>query len=247
VNEVHMGRMKCLRQAQETTLDQDRSSSLLQTVHSAAFFEGIGRYSSACAGQFLIASLSIDARRHEDPTFGIRQSNGVSLKLSNFVAAANPGHGMEAISRWDRQVFHEFSAEPERLGHLANAIEEAAKAPMPPPGMTLISKVNMRRSECCTASTGRGTVIVNSRTGEARGASRRGSLQSEACDFEFESRYGTLVRGFIECHTVPVSTMKPGDATSLKDLALVCASCHHILHRSTTWWRRHRLAADPHC
>jgi hypothetical protein len=59
------------------------------------------------------------------------------------------------------------------------------------------------------------------------------SFACAVCAFDFFEVYGELGRGFIECHhTKPVSKMKPGDKTKLKDLCGVCANCHRMLHHS---------------
>ena len=61
---------------------------------------------------------------------------------------------------------------------------------------------------------------------------KSGCLRCEVCGFDFQKVYGDLGQSFIECHhTVPVSELEPGATTRLKDLALVCANCHRMLHR----------------
>lgn len=60
------------------------------------------------------------------------------------------------------------------------------------------------------------------------------SLDCEVCGFDFFKAYGELGRDFIEVHhRNPVSLMqqKGHEKTMLKDLALVCANCHRMLHR----------------
>ena len=60
---------------------------------------------------------------------------------------------------------------------------------------------------------------------------RFGWLSCEVCEFDFAEEYGSLGEGFIECHhTQPLSAVKPNAKTALKDLALVCANCHRMLH-----------------
>ncbi|NBC82870.1 MAG: hypothetical protein GVY19_05760 [Bacteroidetes bacterium] len=54
----------------------------------------------------------------------------------------------------------------------------------------------------------------------------------EVCLFNFETQYPNLGSGFIECHhKKPISE---GDVreTQVKDLAIVCANCHRMLHNS---------------
>jgi len=65
---------------------------------------------------------------------------------------------------------------------------------------------------------------------------KHGALFCEACGFNFETCYGERGANFIECHhTVPVSMMEAGAKTKLKDLALLCANCHRMVHAKRPW------------
>jgi 5-methylcytosine-specific restriction enzyme A len=71
-------------------------------------------------------------------------------------------------------------------------------------------------------------LIARKKTAAAEG----GQLICEACDFDFEARYGSIAAGFIEVHhTKPVHLMKRGERTRLSDLALLCSNCHRVAHR----------------
>jgi 5-methylcytosine-specific restriction enzyme A len=60
----------------------------------------------------------------------------------------------------------------------------------------------------------------------------KGKLACEVCDFDFSERYGEFGTGFIECHHIkPLSEIGGVTETALKDLALLCANCHRIIHR----------------
>ena len=62
---------------------------------------------------------------------------------------------------------------------------------------------------------------------------RTGRLTCEACDFDFEERYGKLGLGFAECHhRLPIARLSVTLRTRLSDLAIVCANCHRMIHRS---------------
>ncbi len=66
-------------------------------------------------------------------------------------------------------------------------------------------------------------------------AKAKGPLVCEVCAFDFEATYGELGAGYIEVHHVkPVHTLKPGSKVKLSDLALLCANCHRMAHRSGT-------------
>lgn len=65
---------------------------------------------------------------------------------------------------------------------------------------------------------------------------KNGSLFCEVCEFDFEKAYGSRGANFIECHhTIPVSEMEPGAKTRGKDLALLCANCHRMIHATKPW------------
>lgn len=60
-----------------------------------------------------------------------------------------------------------------------------------------------------------------------------GRLMCEACDFDFASVYGPLGDGFAECHhRIPLAELDGETHTQPEDLAIVCANCHRMLHRS---------------
>ena len=58
----------------------------------------------------------------------------------------------------------------------------------------------------------------------------------QACDLDFEERYGAIGKGFIEAHHLkPISTLAEGVAVTYDvaaDFAVLCANCHRMIHRS---------------
>ena len=55
----------------------------------------------------------------------------------------------------------------------------------------------------------------------------------EICGFSFVEHYGPLGAGFIEAHhTIPISDLQKGSKTSVDDLAMLCANCHRMIHRT---------------
>jgi 5-methylcytosine-specific restriction enzyme A len=63
-----------------------------------------------------------------------------------------------------------------------------------------------------------------------------GKLACEVCGFDFAKFYGDIGEGYAECHHIlPLSSTDTTRRTKLADLAIVCANCHRILHRSRTW------------
>ena len=55
----------------------------------------------------------------------------------------------------------------------------------------------------------------------------------EACNFNFEDKYGELGKKFIEAHhLVSFASLNEGDTKlSLNDFAVLCSNCHRMIHR----------------
>jgi len=70
----------------------------------------------------------------------------------------------------------------------------------------------------------------------ARQAKKFHGLRCQACDLDFEERYGEIGKGFIEAHHLkPISTLEEGIAVTYDvaaDFAVLCANCHRMIHRS---------------
>lgn len=171
-----------------------------------------------------------------------RNANGVTLKLSNFLAfdPDYKGKGMTGGSKLDEQVFKEFFRKRDQLRAIANEIRKISKDSeiknkiysieedeqtmndMVMEGQVLYKLHKVRE---------RDIKIVQKKKEQA--INLLGKLMCEACVFEFESFYGNIGKGYIECHhRIPLSSMKLASKTTLDDLALVCSNCHRMLHRS---------------
>lgn len=65
---------------------------------------------------------------------------------------------------------------------------------------------------------------------------RHGHLFCEICGFDFQEKYGSLGKNFIEAHHIkPVSKMADGEKTRIDDIVMVCSNCHSMLHRKKPW------------
>jgi predicted HNH restriction endonuclease len=55
----------------------------------------------------------------------------------------------------------------------------------------------------------------------------------QVCKFDFEEFYGDLGVGYIEVHHLrPLSDRKRAHTVTIKNVAVVCANCHRVLHRT---------------
>jgi len=171
-----------------------------------------------------------------------RNSNGVRLKLSNFLAldANYHGKGMQSFSQLDRKVFEEFQFNNEKLHANANHIRKIANDAELPNQLYLIpeeeegGEINIVQE---------GAVIYKLHKFRERDSKiifkkkdfvfqTEGKLLCEACEFDFNVKYGELGFKYIECHhRTPLSEFTSSSKTSLLDLALVCSNCHRMLHR----------------
>jgi 5-methylcytosine-specific restriction protein A len=171
-----------------------------------------------------------------------RNPNGVALKLANFLPFDDSyvGKGMKGGSQQDKLTFREFVNDKERLHEIAMEIEKVAN------NQGLKEKIYRIEDDeqSLKDSVMEGQVIyklhklrerdidiVKHKKNQA--LSKTGHLECEVCIFDFHKFYGNLGYGYIECHhRTPLSQFKIESRTSLDDLALVCANCHRMLHRS---------------
>lgn len=69
-----------------------------------------------------------------------------------------------------------------------------------------------------------------------------GRLFCEACGFDFEKKYGSLGKDFIEGHhTIPISQMETGDMTKIEDIVMLCSNCHKMIHRKRPWLTKEEI------
>ncbi len=67
---------------------------------------------------------------------------------------------------------------------------------------------------------------------KARFREKHQSPYCEVCGFNFSDKYGERGVDFIEAHhRFPISKLTSKTLMKLKDLAMVCANCHRMLHR----------------
>jgi 5-methylcytosine-specific restriction enzyme A len=70
---------------------------------------------------------------------------------------------------------------------------------------------------------------------KAKVRERDGELRCEVCNLaesDTAARFGELVGDVFECHhTKPLHTLTGTTKTGVADLAIVCPTCHRVLHR----------------
>lgn len=65
---------------------------------------------------------------------------------------------------------------------------------------------------------------------------KNGNLYCEVCNLDPVERYGERGEGRIHAHhRTPVEELMPGSVTKAEDLAMVCPTCHDIIHAKRPW------------
>ena len=147
---------------------------------------------------------------------------------------------MSRGNRLDGLVWQEFADDPERLRSVAAVIGGAAAAGQATAPATASPAYDDeaefpegRIAFRLHRSRERNSAVIRTKKQQALQAGR---VRCEVCDFDFEARYGPIGREFIEVHhTVAISDLAHGGTTRPRDLALVCANCHRMLHRRRPW------------
>lgn len=177
----------------------------------------------------LLNSLPIHSLESRSPTF--RNPACVAMKIANLMSIdPAKGYKLSSVGQMDREVWEEFKDDPQRVHELAEAIRQGAPLLAATtqdddegfPEGKVVEKLHRARE--------RNRKLVGEKIKQVKKAT--GLLCCEACGFDFFKTYGELGQDFAECHHLkPLSQVGEGK-TRLEDLAVVCANCHRMIHRS---------------
>jgi len=173
-------------------------------------------------------------------TASFRNPDGVHMKLGNFlhIDPEAKQRGLRGAGRLDRKVFEEFEGRVGYLHEIANRIRENAERGTEPPSTKdrdeleeefpegrLLTRVHLRKERARSEK-----AVRRKKEKVLKGTGR---LACEVCGFDFAELYGNRGVAFAECHhTVPLAKLDGSRGTRLKDLAIVCANCHRMIHRT---------------
>ncbi|RYY45760.1 MAG: HNH endonuclease [Chitinophagaceae bacterium] len=188
----------------------------------------------------ILNELPLFSKRPDAVRF--RNANGVTLKLSNFLAfdETYTGKGMKGGSKLDHEVFNEFVNQQDKLHAIAKEIKLIARNSDLKHEIAKIEEDDLTRTDGVIE----GEILYKLHKVRERDSkiieekkkyyyNQHGQLDCEACKFQFQPFYGNIGSGFIECHHKnPLFTLQAETKTMLNDLALVCSNCHRMLHRS---------------
>ncbi len=185
----------------------------------------------------LLNALPIHVDRPDEARF--RNPNGVAMKLGNF-ASIDPsatGVGLRHGGRErEQQTWNRFFAHQDELVALVSLLRGAAGGTVTVPSQSEDDEDGVEEGRLAyrkhrVRERNRGLV----RRKKDAVLAANGTLACEVCGFDFETRYGALGTGFIECHHV-VALSKSGVAnTRLQDMVVICSNCHRMIHRRQPW------------
>ena len=199
-----------------------------------AYFALAGKNPSAKDPQIIALSQTLRALPYHGEaarraTF--RNPDGAAFKVQN-LRSRETGKGLGNVSRMDRDIWDEFGAYPAEVTRLATLIRAGIAANHQPttPEIDhaeeiefyegrLLTQSHMRRER----SAGLRKALLKKRQGGARHCDICGEAHSALPD---ELR----AAAFEAHHIVPIAMVGEG-ATKLSDVALLCATCHRLLHR----------------
>jgi len=154
------------------------------------------------------------------------------MKLMNFYGIEYPGKGLTNASKLDRTIYEEFAVDRNNLESIAAIIRKIVTSGVHYDSSSddekggregaLLEKLHKYKE--------RNRALAEKK--KAQALKNLGYLKCDVCDFVFKDKYGSLGEGFMECHhIIPLSEIEIEQETKLKDLSLVCANCHRMLHR----------------
>jgi 5-methylcytosine-specific restriction protein A len=204
-----------------------------------------------------LRALPIERHLAQDPAF--RSRAAVRRKLGNFEYVATDGRaGYAHFAQLDRAVYDHYVNAGADLFADADAIRQ---------GLAEIGALSAAEQTFVDAEAAEGGAGTDEgfEEGELRARlhlvrerkraivghkkqqvmKREGRLACEVCGLDFAAAYGPRGAGFIEAHHLtPLSEVAPGQRTNTKDLALVCANCHRMIHRRRPWATLDELRAE---
>jgi 5-methylcytosine-specific restriction enzyme A len=196
----------------------------------------------------ILNCLPIHNIRPDEQRF--RNPNGVYMKLCNFLRydPSYKGVGLKRGNKLEGEIWNEFSHDLKYLNQIALSIINGLRNNSLP--------TESREHDTCSDgedSFPEGKVLYRQHRLRERNrkliaqvkrdALSKGKLSCSVCEFDFFKTYGELGQGYIQCHhTIPLASYTLITDTKAKDLALVCANCHCMLHRRRPWLTKEQLS-----
>ena len=183
----------------------------------------------------LLRSLPI--HRQESRTETFRNPASVFFKLQNIRQVAT-GRGLQNVAATDREVWADLGSAHDQTRHLAEAIRRgvrlldgAESADLEQEREFFEGKILTRLHKTRERKPGLRRALLKFRR-------KLGALRCETCGGTSPSADPVYEDAFFEVHHLIPIAEAAERRTSLKDVALLCAGCHRLLHRAIATERR---------
>lgn len=178
------------------------------------------------------------------PTF--RSPNSVQRKLEDMRTSRRDYQGAKTRGgQLTVQVVRAFEDDPDRMLALASLIRGRPDLAIPEIDDDSTTTFDEEVGEGLTAAiegrVARRLVTTRERDPKLRAAKLRAvraagrAIACEVCDFDFGTSYGSHGDGYIQVHHVLPLHVSGEVKTELKDLVLLCANCHVMIHHGKVW------------
>lgn len=181
----------------------------------------------------------------ENRVGSFRNPDGVSFKLQNIRQVAS-GKGLANVSKTDREVWAAFGNKPLELRQLAEAIVGLSKADRMSDSIGLDADEEFLEGRLLTAYHSWRERRPKLRRLLLASRAKDDKLECEGCGWTGGAMDAQLARSGFEAHHLAPLSATGQLQTKLKDVALLCATCHRLTHRwialNGEWLSRERIA-----
>ncbi|MDE3738585.1 HNH endonuclease [Pseudomonas resinovorans] len=158
-----------------------------------------------------------------------RNPDGVAFKLQNLRSVAT-GVGLKNTSKVDREVWDEFGDDPARTHEFGNLIRQS---------IAVLDEIPLPEDEE-EFSEGKAATKAHIRRERSRKLRKetialrlkQGGLSCDLCSTDGNKIDPAMRESIFECHHVIPLSVIGETKTKVQDMALLCASCHRLLHRA---------------
>ncbi|GGF13090.1 HNH endonuclease [Williamsia phyllosphaerae] len=168
-----------------------------------------------------------------------RNANGVARKTDN-IASHHPSHTGPPSNggKYDGPVLADFLADPERMHTIALKLRETLESnevdelsfPVDDEDDGAVEGRLLQRRHFVYE---RDPKLRRGKIADFLNSHER--VHCEVCGFDFEALYGERGRDYIEVHHVLPLHVARERRNRFKDLILLCANCHRMIHRGSPW------------
>lgn len=171
--------------------------------------------------------------KFRNPAGVARKTWDIATQHPDYKGQKTKGNKLDAI------VLKDFLREPAKMQKLAEAIDAEIRrgdASVPSEGDPDVEDLGVAEGGLLLArhfKRERNRTLRNKKIESVKKAGL--PVACEVCTFNFQTTYGPRGQDYIDVHHVlPLHASGP-TTTYLKDLALLCANCHRMIHRGNPW------------